>query len=317
MAAPENFQFCAKKVFLTFPQCDHPKELILEYFQENFPIDKYCIAEELHEDGNKHIHALFTFDTRQSTRNCRFFDIKIEDTTFWHGNIAFVPNKADLTRRLTYCQKDGNFITNFDPIKRSWGDIIENSQNAEEFTGDIIRNYPRDGVIFYDRIDAFANRKWNNAPTPYQTNPTYAFTPPMECTTWYEENIVAKPNRPLTLLLIGATRIGKTEWARSLGRHMYFNGMFNLEDYDETVDYIIFDDFDWEYFGSKKQWWGAQREFTVTDKYRKKKTIKWGKPMIYLCNPEEDPFINTKMTSHDWFRQNCKKVVIPLGLRFY
>lgn len=65
---------------------------------------------------------------------------------------------------------------------------------------------------------------------------------------------------------------------------MYFNHLFNLDDWDDTVKYIIFDDFDWKFIPSKKAFFGAQKQFTLTDKYRTKKTVHWGKPVIYLCN---------------------------------
>lgn len=62
------------------------------------------------------------------------------------------------------------------------------------------------------------------------------------------------------------------------------NGMFNMEELHVSSTYGIFDDFDWNKFGSYKQWLGAQAEFTVTDKYRKKLKFLWGKPCIILSN---------------------------------
>lgn len=76
--------------------------------------------------------------------------------------------------------------------------------------------------------------------------------------------------------------------------------MVDLATFNPEARYVIFDDFDWEYMPNKKSWFGAQREFTVTDKYRKKMTIRWGKPLIYLTNDE--------LTLNDWFRDNCIRV---------
>jgi hypothetical protein len=45
----------------------------------------------------------------------------------------------------------------------------------------------------------------------------------------------------------------------------------NLTDFSAEAKYAVFDDFDFEYFPNKKAWWGAQSEFTATDKYLKKK----------------------------------------------
>lgn len=65
---------------------------------------------------------------------------------------------------------------------------------------------------------------------------------------------------------------------------MYFNHLFNLSDWDANAKYIVFDDFGWEFLPAKKCFIGAQKEFTISDKYRKKKTVKFGKPCIILTN---------------------------------
>lgn len=84
--------------------------------------------------------------------------------------------------------------------------------------------------------------------------------------------------------------------------------MTNMDTFDNTADYIIFDDFDFEFMPQKKSWWGAQHEFNVTDKYRKKQTITWGKPLIYLCNPDSDPY-RSKLWN-EWFEATCIRVVL-------
>lgn len=108
-------------------------------------------------------------------------------------------------------------------------------------------------------------------------------------------------DRPRSLILVGKSRTGKTEWARSLGRHVYYNGLFNLDDWDATAKYVIFDDFNIEFFNQYKAWFGAQKRFTVTDKYRKKKTITWGRPMIWIGN--DDPRTNDKVDK-EWMDLN-------------
>ena len=89
--------------------------------------------------------------------------------------------------------------------------------------------------------------------------------------------------------MVGPTRTGKTEWARSLGRHIYMCGLFNLSAWDNEAEYLVIDDISFEFMGgSRKALWGSQRELTLTDKFCRKRSIRWGKPMIVLCNPEDD-----------------------------
>lgn len=86
---------------------------------------------------------------------------------------------------------------------------------------------------------------------------------------------------------------------------MYWNGMVNLDDWDDEAEYAIMDDFNWDFVPCKKAFFGAQKQFTITDKYRKKKTVKWGKPLIYLCNPDADPFKTMANIEKDWYDENC------------
>lgn len=72
---------------------------------------------------------------------------------------------------------------------------------------------------------------------------------------------------------------------------MYFCGMFNLDKWDDDAKYMVMDDFEWKYVPNKKQLIGCQAEVELTDKYVRKKTKKWGKPVIYLCNEDQDPFV--------------------------
>lgn len=81
---------------------------------------------------------------------------------------------------------------------------------------------------------------------------------------------------------------------------MYFNGLFNLEKWNTEAEYAIFDDWeDWSRFYNYKQFLGAQKEFELTDKYMKKKTVTWGKPCIILSNEEPN------FKDHNWILLNC------------
>lgn len=102
--------------------------------------------------------------------------------------------------------------------------------------------------------------------------------------------------------------MGKTEWARSLGSHMYFNNLFNLTDWNSDADYLILDDIDFEWIPNKKGWFGAQKSFVLTDKYKGKRTVAWGKPLIYLTN--DYPFTKVSNSDLDWYNANCKIVYL-------
>lgn len=66
-------------------------------------------------------------------------------------------------------------------------------------------------------------------------------------------------------------------------------GMFNLDVWDNNAEYLVLDDIPFEYVGGgRKALWGGQKELTLTDKFRRKVSVTWNKPTIFLCNPGED-----------------------------
>lgn len=113
-----------------------------------------------------------------------------------------------------------------------------------------------------------------------------------------------------SLIIFGETRLGKTLWARSLGNHAYFGGLFSLDEPLDDVEYAVFDDLHGglEFFHQYKSWLGRQNEFYSTDKYRAKKLISWRhRPVIYLSN--NDPRYD-KGVDIDWLNGNCVFVCV-------
>jgi len=107
---------------------------------------------------------------------------------------------------------------------------------------------------------------------------------------------------------MGPSRTGKTEWARSLGIHMYFNHLIDLKRWNSNANYVIFDDIEFKFLPARKAFWGAQKTFTLTDKYMHKKTVQWGKPMIFLCNPDMDPSKDPEWT--EFYSLNSVFIII-------
>ena len=130
-------------------------------------------------------------------------------------------------------------------------------------------------------------------------------TPPLRVRLIRNSNSDA--GRPKSLILYGETRLGKTLWARSLGPHIYCCLQFNVEDVRGNLveaQYAVFDDMQggFKFFPAYKGWLGAQKSFTVTDKYKGKTTIEWGRPTIWLMN--ESPSSCTDV-DYDWLMGNC------------
>jgi hypothetical protein len=182
-----------------------------------------------------------------------------------------------------------------------WATLLAESTTQQEFMTAASAAFPRDYVLNLEKLEYFAKQKYQKIQTYTIEYPNFVNVPTV-LTDWVR-NSLGSGDRPKSLFLCGASRLGKTEWARSLGAHTYFGHMFNLDDWNYAGGYLVIDDIAWQYVPSKKALFGAQKTFTLTDKYRKKQTIDWGKPCIYLCNDDMDEYATC--TERYWLKENC------------
>lgn len=302
MSRPATFN--CRHFFLTYPRCPLPANVLLDHLKglstpRGIALSPTFIrvARELHEDGYPHLHALLCLP--QSYRaSATFFDLQ-----GYHPNIQGARSINDVK---TYLEKGGEFIdygtSPVSAVKRTYGDLLSQATCKGEFWSLVLQNHPRDAVMNMDRIMSFADHHFKPPPITYEPEFTN-FIVPEQLSDWHAGNLVGpfeRGQRRISLILISPSRYGKTEWARSLGPHLYFNGMFDLSLFRNDVSYAVFDDFAWDAFVKfHKCWLGCQREFTLTDKYRRKQTVLWGKPSIFLCNDDNVP------PSSDWILANC------------
>ncbi|QMW68663.1 replication-associated protein [Crucivirus-113] len=99
----KKFRINAKAFFITYPQCNLDKNKIYDLLPEKHTITEYYIAEEKHEDGNPHIHALIKYSYKRNITNCKHFDIE-----GFHPNVQAVKN---WNNSKAYVCKDNNFIS--------------------------------------------------------------------------------------------------------------------------------------------------------------------------------------------------------------
>ena len=102
-------------------------------------------------------------------------------------------------------------------------------------------------------------------------------------------------------------------------------GMFDLELWDSDARYLVVDDI--EFTTVWKGLWGAQKQITLTDKFKRKRTMAWNKPMIWLSNVDETPFDAVdkrgnyllRGAQREWYELNCIRIdlspayLFPIG----
>lgn len=118
-------------------------------------------------------------------------------------------------------------------------------------------------------------------------------------------------------MLVGPSKTGKTQWARSLGRHMFFRENFNLDDWDPEADYVVLDDLPMDRVPGWKVLLGSMGDMVLYDRYRPKKHVKWGpkKCCIILCNRGVDwRFSDTWKNESEWCELNVEVIEITNNL---
>jgi len=92
------FRLNAKHLFLTYPRFTVEKQLLFDHINNKYPLKRAVIAEESHQDGEKHLHAYLEFTRKLDLRNWDIFDYEGH-----HCNLQ-AARKPDAC--IIYCQKE-------------------------------------------------------------------------------------------------------------------------------------------------------------------------------------------------------------------
>lgn len=320
------FNFSAKKAFLTYAQCPVSPADAIAILEQRKPLTSYIICQEEHAEADAegahglHLHVGLIFTTKLQTRNERYFDLVVGGTTYH-------PNWQSLkSTKGTYTYLHKSPIG--EVLEKDWPQTKPNpyakaleSETKEEFLQSIRDSDPRSYCLNLERLEYCANRIYQT-PIPDYTPRFDEFDTPPEVLDWVNTYLVKpRPDRPKSLCIIGPSRTGKTEWARSLGSHIYWNGYTDYSSFpinDPTISYIVLDDISIQSVG--RTWkciLGAQQSFIATDKYcRKKNIVNWGNPAIWVINKDMDPHNSCTGEEMQWMYLNVTFVYLG-DRRFY
>nr|UOL65980.1 replication-associated protein [Tomato leaf curl New Delhi virus] len=304
MAPPRRFKIQAKNYFLTYPKCSLTKEETLSQLQtlETPTAKKFIkICRELHEDGSPHIHVLIQFEGKFVCTNNRFFDlVSPTRSAHFHPNIQGAKSSSDVK---SYIDKDGDVLEwgvfQIDGRSARGGQQTANDACAEAINSgskeaalSIIREkLPKDYIFQFHNLNANLDRIFQ-PPSEVYASPFSISSfdrVPQKLVDWVSSNVVcaaARPFRPISIVIEGDSRTGKTMWARCLGPHNYLCGHLDLSPkvYSNDAWYNVIDDVDPHYLKHFKEFMGAQRDWQSNTKYGKPVMIKGGIPTIFLCN---------------------------------
>lgn len=294
------FRVCARNIFLTYPKCGLHQEIHDHWSKEA----EATTALEQHEDGQPHVHAVLRYSTKQDIRNERRFDFQ-----GFHPNIQ---GCKSLRHSLQYISKHGNVLGSTGDACRpsrhdALTDLLATSCDSSTFMAGFQRIDPARFIVNYQQLEYFAARRFGGKSDCVMRN-RIEFKVPTPLDDWVNTNLFPSPERPKCLVLIGPTRLGKTEWARSLGVHTYWNNYVTAE-VTPGARYAVVDDMEnFDRFTGRKAMFGCQKIVGVNPKYSKLQQWEWGIPTIWLWNHDNKPFLN------DYCMQNCTYIEISKNL---
>jgi len=248
------FRFSAIRVLLTYSQVPETvtKESIVYTIDERYPVEEYTVGEELHNDGGRHIHAVFVFRVKVDSRDVTLFDVSYDpDEPSIHPNIRPIQRgKAHLDRAIQYVTKeDLDPFTNV-PQKLTWAEMMEQATSSEEYLGLVRKHYPRDYALNYQRLESMAQKHWpiTCMGTIHAFEPSYAWNVPFELLT-----CVLPVNK--SVVVVGPAGCGKTTWAKTVAPKptLFIRHLDSLSNLLPIHRSIIFDDLEFTHLPPSTQ----------------------------------------------------------------
>ncbi|ACO88020.1 replication associated protein [Eragrostis curvula streak virus] len=301
-SSSHRFRIQGKAFFLTYSQCPREPKDVGEFLTSHSTLASHVVyvrvQQEKHQDGNNHLHAIVCTSERRDIRDPRIFDFgefhpKIETCRSVSKSLKYIQKEAGsfyehgtvpCDKRLTGRKRKAE--------QDEWWHQAVNSGTIEEALQLVKDNEPRTFWLQHHNLVTNARRIWSEVRASFV--PKYSessFSVPRVLSDWVANNLRADPipDRPLSLIIEGDSRTGKTAWARSLGRHNYLSGHLDLNGavFDNEASYNVIDDVTPKYLKHWKEFLGAQKDWQSNLKYGKPVLVKGGKPAIVLCNSDQ------------------------------
>lgn len=245
---PRGFRFSAERVLLTYSRTGElTREEVLFTLQERFPVDEFCVASELHEDGGYHIHALIKFKGKLDRRGADLFDIN-DGTTVHH------PNISPVKRGMANWQRAHDYVLKEDPCpltnitrKLGWGEILDSAATAEEYLDLVRKHYPREYQANLQRYEYVAKKHFGTCLNTITEEwvPNYPHDVPGPLSELEEmDDRFSK-----SLVIVGPPGCGKTTWAKEHAPKpaLFIRHLDSLARFRPEHRSIIFDDLDFRH----------------------------------------------------------------------
>lgn len=228
-----KFHISAKSFFLTYPKCDLEKAaaqaLLLDKLLD--AVQYLCVAQEYHEDGDRHLHVLLILKEKKNVYNEKYFDLNE-----YHGNYQSTKSTDNVR----------TYITKTDVHPLEMGEYLSNKQSAVQkraMDNKVMLNKSMKELIDEGVISLHNYALIKNAKEGYKL----------------DSKVVPEYMPKTCIWLYGPTGIGKSRYVRDNYKGQFFNKPMNKwwDGYTgETC--VLIDDFDLkgEVLGHYLKIWG-------------------------------------------------------------
>lgn len=276
--ATKRFQLRASAVFLTFPQCDVPKETALDRLKVKFDTDlKFAVvAHELHQSGDNHLHCTVAFTKQKSFSGQGCFDF----VGGKHGD--YKPVRGSLAKTVAYTIKSGDYVEyqcNAKELSKGKKKVLQAMCDEVKSGVDFVHlwdTYGAPAMIQRRNLEYVINlelkrkeehRLLSWSPTARAIN---SELPAAQIADWLNRfikrtDLECRKDGFRQLYISGPPAIGKTTLVNQLSRYLRIYTIPNDEEWydryeDQAYDLAVLD----EFTGNKpihwmNQWMGGQR----------------------------------------------------------
>lgn len=229
------FRLRSKKLFLTYPRCPIAPEEALRQLAAVVSATGHVVAEEDHADGGKHLHVYLEAELPMQVNGASVLDLVDGSGSTYHGNYQSVRSRSAV---LKYVTKDGKYVTNLDvsptgsnPWKRAREIAASEGLAAALSSLEEEPKTARDLCLNGDRIAKNLSSMGRKKLRIEHDLSTFGWTEPWD-------------GKTHTLLIYGATNLGKTALAKALlPDALLIRHLDKLRDYASGLyTGIIFDD---------------------------------------------------------------------------
>jgi len=91
----KRFRLSGKNFFLTYPKCDMSRSEAANMLNHKLACDYMIVAQEMHQDGTPHLHAMITAKQKAQITNSNFFDLGV-----FHGNYQTARKTDDVRQYI-------------------------------------------------------------------------------------------------------------------------------------------------------------------------------------------------------------------------